>query len=168
MYFRDVHETGHVHLLIGHLYSFVKMIYLNKKFTHFSPSPTGPLPVLISLTYMQSTSCGMPGWMNSWNQDCWKNYHQPQICRWYHSNGRKQRESNLLMGVKEENEKAGLKLNIQKNKIIASSPITSWQRGEKWKQWQILFSWAPDSLQTVTAAMKLKDAYSSEGKLWPT
>ena len=84
------------------------------------------------------------GWITSWNQDCWKNYHQPQICRWHHSNGREQRESNnLLMGVKEESEKAGLKLNIQKTKIIASSPITSWQRGEKWKQWQILFSWAP-------------------------
>ena len=65
LYFLDVHETGHVHMLVGHLYSFVKMIYLNKKFTHFSPSPTGPLPVLISLTYMQSTSCGMPGWMNN-------------------------------------------------------------------------------------------------------
>ena len=53
----------------------------------------------------------------------------------------------LLMRVKEESEKAGLKLNIQKTKIMASSPITSWQiDGKKWKQWQILFSWAPKSL----------------------
>ena len=63
----------------------------------------------------------------------------------------------LLMKVKEESVKAGLKLNIQKTKIIASGPNTSWQMdGEKWKQWQILFSWAPKSLQLVTAAIKLK------------
>ena len=65
----------------------------------------------------------------------------------------------LLMRVKEECEKASLKLNIQKPKIMASGPITSWQIEEKkWKQWQIFFSWALKSLQTVTAAMKLKDA----------
>ena len=72
----------------------------------------------------------------------------------------------LLMKVKEESEKVGLKLNIQKTKIMASSPITSWQiDGEQWKQWLTLFFWAPKSLQMVTAAMKLKDAYSLEGKL---
>ena len=72
----------------------------------------------------------------------------------------------LLMKVKEESGKVGLKLNIQKTKIMASSPITSWQiDGEQWKQWLTLFSWAPKSLQMVTAAMKLKDAYSLEGKL---
>ena len=60
----------------------------------------------------------------------------------------------LSMKVKEESEKAGLKLNIQKTKIMASSSIISWQIGKKWKQWQILFSWAPKSLQMVTAAMK--------------
>ena len=66
-------------------------------------------------------------------------------------------------------EKAGLKLSIQKTKIMASGPITSWQiDGEKWKQWQILFSWAPKSLQMVTAAMKLKDSCSLEEKLSPT
>ena len=65
------------------------------------------------------------------------------------------------MKVKEESEKVGLKLNIQKTKIMASGPITSWQiEGEKWKQWQIFFSWAPKSLQMVTVAMKLKDACS--------
>ena len=62
------------------------------------------------------------------------------------------------MKVKEEREKAGLKLNFPKAKITASSPITSWQiDGEKWKQWQILFSWTPKSIWMVTAAMKLKD-----------
>ena len=75
----------------------------------------------------------------------------------------------LLMKVKKESEKAGLKLNIQKTKIMAPGPITSWQiDGETWKQWQTLFSWAPKSLQIVTATMKLKDAYSLEEKLWPT
>ena len=72
----------------------------------------------------------------------------------------------LLMKVKEENKKVGLKLNIQKTKIMASSPITTWQiDGKKWKQWLTLFLWAPKSLQMVTAAMKLKDAYSLERKL---
>ena len=72
----------------------------------------------------------------------------------------------LLMKVKEESEKASLKLNIQKMKIMAPSPIISWQiDGGKWKQWQILFSWAPKSLQMMSATMKLKDAYSLEEKL---
>ena len=75
----------------------------------------------------------------------------------------------LLMKVKEESENVGLKLNIQKTKIMASGPITSWQiDGERVEQWLILFWGAPKSLQTVIAAMKLKDAYSLEGKLWPT
>ena len=71
----------------------------------------------------------------------------------------------LLMKVKEESDKVGLKLNIQKTKIMASGPITLWQMG---KQWETLFSWAPKSLQMVTVAMKLKDACSLEEKLWPT
>ena len=71
-----------------------------------------------------------------------------------------------LMKVKEESEKAGLKLNIQKTKIMASGSINSWQiDGKRWKQWQILFSWAPKSLQMVTAVMKVKDACSLEEKL---
>ena len=73
----------------------------------------------------------------------------------------------LLMKVKEESEKVGLKLNIQKTKIMASSPITSWEIDEETVQCQTLF-WAPKSLLMVTAAMKLKDAYSLEGNLWPT
>ena len=71
--------------------------------------------------------------------------------------------------MKEENEKVGLKLNIQKMKIMASNPITSWQiDGKQWKQCQTLFSWAPRSLQMVTAAMRLKDACSLEKKLLQT
>ena len=72
----------------------------------------------------------------------------------------------LLMKVKERSEKVGLKLNIQKTKIMASGPITSWEiDGETVEQCQTLCFWAPKSLQMVTAAMKLKDAYSLEGKL---
>ena len=76
-------------------------------------------------------------------------------------------QKNLLMKVKEESEKVGLKLNIQKTKIIASGPITSWQiDGETMENSDRLFSWAPKLLQMVTAsAMKLKDAYFLEGKL---
>ena len=70
----------------------------------------------------------------------------------------------LLMKVKVESEKVGLKLNIQKT-IMASGPITSWEMGKQWKQCQTLFLGAPKSLQMVTAAMKLKDASSLEGKL---
>ena len=69
----------------------------------------------------------------------------------------------LLTKVKEESQKAGLKLNVQKTKTMASSTITSWQIDG---QWQTLFSWAPKSLQMVTAARKLKDACSLEEKLW--
>ena len=71
----------------------------------------------------------------------------------------------LLMKVKVESKKVGLKLNIQKTKIMASGPITSWEIGKQWEQCQTLFWGAPKSLQMVTAAMKLKDAYSLEGKL---
>jgi len=70
----------------------------------------------------------------------------------------KEELKSLLMKVKEENEKAGLKLNIQKMKIMASGPITSWQiDGETMETGQTLFSWAPKLLQMVIAAMKLKD-----------
>ena len=78
-------------------------------------------------------------------------------------------QKSLLMKVKEESEKVGLKLNIQKTKIMASGPITSWQiDGETVETVSDFISWAPKSQQMVTAAMKLKDAYSLEGKLWPT
>ena len=72
----------------------------------------------------------------------------------------------FLMKVKEESENVGLQLNIQKTKIMASGPITSWQIDEETvEQCQTLFFGAPKSLQMVTAAMKLKDAYSLEEKL---
>ena len=72
----------------------------------------------------------------------------------------------LLMKVKEESEKVGLKLNIQKAKIVASGPITSWEiDGKKVERVSDFILGAPKSLQMVTAAMKLKDAYSLEGKL---
>ena len=76
----------------------------------------------------------------------------------------------LLMTVKEESEKVGLKLwmLIQKTKIMASGPITSWEIDGETVETVSDFFWAPKSLQMVTAAMKLKDAYSLEEKLWPT
>ena len=82
----------------------------------------------------------------------------------------KEELKSLLMKVKKESEKVGLKLNIQKMKIMASGPITSWQiDGETVETVLRLYFWgAPKSLQMVIAAMKLKDAYSLEGKLWPT
>ena len=73
----------------------------------------------------------------------------------------------LLMRVKEETEKVGLKLSIQKTKFMASSPITSWQiDGGKMETVTYLYSWAPKSLQMVTAPLELKDTCSLEEKLW--
>ena len=73
------------------------------------------------------------------------------------------------MKVKEESKKVGLKLNIQKTKITASGPITAWEiDGETVETVSDFIFWAPKSLQMVTAAMKLKDAYFLERKLWPT
>ena len=80
----------------------------------------------------------------------------------------KEKLKSLLMRMKKESERAGLKLNIKKTKIMASGPITSWQMQRKWKQWQVLFSWAPKSLRAVTVAMKLKDTCFLEENLWWT
>ena len=82
----------------------------------------------------------------------------------------KEELKSLLMKVKEESEKVGLKLNIQKIKIMASDPITSWQiDGETVETMtDFLFFWLQKSLQMVTTAMKLKDTCSLEEKLWPT
>ena len=81
----------------------------------------------------------------------------------------KEELKSLLMKVKEESEKVGLKLNTEKTKIMVSGPITSWQIDEETVEIAADFNfWAPKSLQMVTAAMKLKDAYSLEEKLWPT
>ena len=74
----------------------------------------------------------------------------------------------LLLKVKEESEKVGLKLNIQKTKIMASGPITSWQIDEETVETVSDFILGGSKMQMVIAAMKLKDAYSLEGKLWPT
>ena len=75
----------------------------------------------------------------------------------------------LLKKVKEESEKVGLKLNIQETKIMASGPITSWEiDGETMETVADFIFWVPKSLQMVIAAMKLKDTYSLEGKLWST
>jgi len=74
----------------------------------------------------------------------------------------KEELKSFLMKVKEESEKVGLKLNIQKTNIMASGPITSWEMGKQWKQCQTLFLGAPKSLQMM---IKLKDTYSLEGKL---
>ena len=73
----------------------------------------------------------------------------------------------LLMGVKEESEKAGLKFNIKKTKIMVSSPITSWQnrKGKKWKQGQSLFSWVPKITVDGDYSHEIKDTCSLEGKL---
>ena len=82
---------------------------------------------------------------------------------------REEEINSLLMKVKEKSEKVGLKLNIQKTKIMASGPITSWQiDGETMETVRDFILGAPKSLQMVTAAMKLKDAWSLEEKLWPT
>ena len=77
-------------------------------------------------------------------------------------------ELKSLLKVKEESEKIGLKLNIQKMKIMASGPITPWQIDGETMETETLFFGAPKSLQMVTAAMKLKDACSLEEKPWPT
>ena len=83
--------------------------------------------------------------------------------------GSEEELKNLLIRMKEETAEVGLKLNIRKTKIMASGPITSQEiEGEKWEQWQILFSWAPKSLPMVTAIMKLKDTCSLEEKRWQT
>ena len=80
----------------------------------------------------------------------------------------KEELKSLLMKVKVESKKLGLKLNIQKTKIMASGPITSWQVDGETMETETLFSWAPKSLQMMTVAMKLKDVCSLEEKLWLT
>ena len=100
------------------------------------------------------------GWITSWNH-CWEKYQQPQI--WDDTNLITQREElkNSLTRVKQESEKASLKLNIQKTKIMASSPITSCQIDvEKWRQDRFSFLGLQNNLQMVTAAMKFKNACS--------
>ena len=107
------------------------------------------------------------GWITSWNQDCQENINNLRHADDTTLAAESEKELKIfLMRVKEESEKAGLKLNIQQAKILASSSIISWQIGRKWKQWQTLFSLAPKSLWMVTTGMKLKDTYFLEGKVW--
>ena len=120
------------------------------------------------LTYMQSTSWETLGWMKPklesrlLGEISISSDRQMTPTLW-------QKAKKNFMKVKEKSEKTGLKLNIQKTKIMASGSITSWkQMGKQWKQWQTLFFVAPKSLQMVIAAMKLKDTCSLEEKLWPT
>ena len=99
-----------------------------------------------------------------------KNTNNLKTCRWHHAYSRKLRgNKSLLMRVKEESVKAGLKLSIQKTKIMASGLITSWQiDGEKMETVTDLFSWAPKSLWTVTSSHKIKRYLLLEEKLWQT
>ena len=124
------------------------------------------------LTYMQNTSCEMPGWMKYKLESrlpgeiSITSYMQitPLLRQKVKRNF--QKVKSLLMKVKDESEKAGLKLNIQKTKIMASGPITSWRiDGETILTARDFISWAAKSMQMVTAAMKLKDACSLEEKL---
>ena len=116
------------------------------------------------LTYRQSTSCKMPGWMKQKLES--RLLGEVSITSNMQMTESKETLKNLLMKVKEESEKAGLKLNIKKTKIMASSPITSRQIGGETTETVIDFIfWAPKSLQIVIAAVKLKDTCSLEEKL---
>ena len=91
----------------------------------------------------------------NWNQDCQEKINNLRYANDTTLKAESEELKSLLMKVKEESEKAGLKLKLKKTKIMASGPITSWQiEGEKWKQWLTLFFWVPKSLQMVIAAIK--------------
>ena len=121
----------------------------------------------VYFTSMQSMSCKMSGWMNHKMESSLlveiATTSDMQLIPLIVES--EEKLMSLLMRVKEENEKAGLKLNIQKTMIMASSPITSWQTDGGKVEAVTRFSWAPKSLQTKTAAMKLKDVCSLGGKL---
>ena len=121
----------------------------------------------VYLTYMQSISCEMPGWMKlKLESRLLGEVSTTSDLNTTLMAESKKKLKNLLMKVKEESEKAGLKLRNQKTKIMASGPITSWQiDGETVETVSDFIFGAPKSLQMVSAAMKLKDAYSLEGKL---
>ena len=104
------------------------------------------------LTYIRSASCEMLGWMkHKLTQDCWQKYHQPQICGWYHSNGRKWRETKGLLNESERGEwKSWLKIQHSKTMIMASGPITSWQTDG-------------ETMETVTDFIFLGSRISADG-----
>ena len=122
------------------------------------------------LTYMQSTSCKMPKWIEA---QAGIKISRRNINNFTYADETtlmaesEEELKSFLKKVKEESEKVGLNLNIQKTKIMASGPITSWEidMRKQWKQCQTLFLGAPKPLLMVTAAMKLKDASSLEEKL---
>ena len=105
---------------------------------------------------------------HSWNQDCWRNINNLRYADDTTLTAESEELKSLLMKVKEESGKAGLKLNIQKTKIMASGPITSWQIDGETMEMVTDFVSLGSKVTAVTAAMKLKDAFSLEGKLWPT
>ena len=121
------------------------------------------------LTFVQNTSCEMQGWMNHKVVIKFTDRNINQLRYADDTTLMAEREKelkNLLMRMTEESEKAGLKLSIQNIKIMASSPIISWQiDGDTVETVTDLFSWAPKSLWMVTTAMELKDACSLEEKL---
>ena len=116
---------------------------------------------------MQSISSEMQAeWITSWIKIAGRNINNLRHADDTTLMAESEELKSLLMKVKEDSEKVGLKLNIQISKIMASSPITSWEiDGETVSDFNF---WAPKSLQMVIAAMKLKDAYSLKEKLWPT
>ena len=123
------------------------------------------------LTSMQSISCIMPDWMtHKLESIAGRNINNPRFEDDTTLMADSEEElKSLLMKVKEESEKVGLKLSIQKTKIMTFGPITSWQiDGETMETVRDFIFWAPKSLQMVTATMKLKDTCSLEEKLWPT
>ena len=124
------------------------------------------------ITYMQSTSCEMPGWMKHKLESRLLGEISVTSLRYAGDSTlmaeSKEELKSLLMKVKQESEKAGLKLNTEKRRPWHLVPSLHGKlMGKQWKQWQALFSWAPESLQMVTAAM-IKDACSLEEKLWQT
>ena len=125
----------------------------------------------VYLTYMQSTSWGMPGWMKHRLDSQWpEKYQWPQIWRWHHPYCKKQRGAKEPLDESQRGEwKSWFKIQHSKNSDhgIWSHHFMANRWGKQWKQWQTFFSWAPKSLQMVTAASKLKDACSLEEKLWP-
>ena len=110
------------------------------------------------------------GWSISWNQDCQEKYQQPQICKWYHFNGRKWRGTKESLDEGEiGKQKSWLNSTFKKRRSWHPVPsLHGKQMEKKWTRWQILFWGAPKLLGTLTTATKLKDACSLEGTLWPT
>ena len=122
------------------------------------------------LTCMQSTSWEMLGWWStSWNQDCREKYQWAQICRWHHRYGRKWRRTKECLDESEREWKSWLKAQHSENEDhgIWSHHFMANRWGNSGNSGWLSF-WAPKSQQMVITAMKLKDAYSLEGKLWPT